>query len=80
VGDLRSGLTGDVAVYNPDVWKKPECLDCVYLPQCFGGCRFLKFVRDGSIDDVDCWKSFFDATLGESIRQDQYYRPGKAGR
>jgi uncharacterized protein len=80
VGDLRSGITSDGAVYNPDIWKKPECLDCFYLPQCFGGCRFLKFVRDGSITDVDCWKSFFDATLEESIRQDQRYRPGKPGR
>jgi uncharacterized protein len=77
VGDLRSGVMGDGAAYNPDVWKKPGCLECVYLPQCFGGCRFLKFVRDGVIDDVDCWKPFLDATLGECIRQDQYYRRGK---
>ena len=50
VGDLRSGIIDDGAAYNPDVWKKPECLECAYLPQCFGGCRFLKFVRDGNID------------------------------
>lgn len=75
VGDLLQGVTRDVVAYNPDVWKKPECLDCAYLPQCFGGCRFLKFVRDGAIDDVDCWKPFLDATLEECIRQDQHYRP-----
>lgn len=77
VGDLRSGVTGDGAAYGPAVWKKPECLECAYLPQCFGGCRFLKFVRDGNIADVDCWKPFLDATLEACIRQDQFYRAGK---
>ncbi len=77
VGDLRSGITGAGAVYNPDVWKKPECLECAYLPHCFGGCRFLKFVRDGSITDVDCWKPFLDATLEGCICQDQTHRAGK---
>ena len=77
VGDLRSGITGDGSVYNPDVWKKPECLDCAYLPHCFGGCRFMKFVRDGNIADVDCWKPFLDATLEGCIRQDQFHRAGK---
>jgi len=77
VGDLRQGVIDCGAAYNPDVWKKPECLECAYLPQCFGGCRFLKFVRDGKIDDVDCWKPFLDATLEGCIRQDQKYRQGK---
>ena len=77
VGDLRSGITSDGAAYSPDVWKKPECLECPYLPQCFGGCRFLKFVRDGNIADVDCWRPFLDATLEECIRQDQTHRAGK---
>ncbi len=77
VGDLRSGITSDGAAYNPDVWKKPECLECAYLPQCYGGCRFLKFVRDGNIAEVDCWKPFLDATLEACIRQDQLHRPGK---
>lgn len=70
VGDLRRGVVGDGAAYNRDVWKKPECLECAYLPQCFGGCRFLKFLRDGRIDDVDCWRSLLDATLEGCIRQD----------
>lgn len=77
VGNLRSGITSNGGAYSPDVWKKPECLECPYLPQCFGGCRFLKFVRSGSIDDVDCWKPFLDATLEECIRQDQAHRSGK---
>ena len=77
MGDLRSGITVNGAAYGPDIWKKPECLDCAYLPQCFGGCRFLKFVRDGNVADVDCWKPFLDATLEGCIRQDQAYRAGK---
>jgi uncharacterized protein len=73
VGDLRRGVVNDGAAYNPDVWKKPECLECPYLPQCFGGCRFLKYVRDGEIDEVDCWKPFLDATLEGCIHQDLAY-------
>lgn len=75
VGDLRSGVYNDADVYNTAVWKNQECLDCAYLPQCFGGCRFLKFLRDGNIDSVDCWKNFLDATLESCIMQDLKYRP-----
>ncbi len=74
VGDLRRGVVDPGTAYNPDVWKKPECLSCAYLPQCYGGCRFLKYVRDGRIDDVDCWRPFLDATLEGCIRQDLAHR------
>jgi uncharacterized protein len=76
VGDLGRGIVDDGAAYNMDVWKKPECLECAYLPQCFGGCRFLKYLRDGRIDDVDCWRPLLDATLEECIRQDLALRKG----
>jgi len=75
VGDLKSGIVTDGTAYNPGVWKNEECLECAYLPQCFGGCRFLKFVRDGNIDGVDCWKTFLDAILERCILQDLKYRP-----
>jgi len=78
VGDLRDGISDDGSVYNRDVWKKEECLACPYLPHCFGGCRFLKFVRDGNIGDVDCWRPFLDATLEACVRQDQRHRQQKA--
>ena len=42
VGDLKVGIVDIGAAYNPDVWKREECLECAYLPQCFGGCRFLE--------------------------------------
>jgi uncharacterized protein len=75
VGGLRGGIVDSGAAYNPDVWKREECLECAYLPQCFGGCRFLKFLRDGKIDGVDCWKPMLDAILGKCILQDLKYRP-----
>ncbi len=74
-GSLAAGV-GDYAVsHNLDVWKKDECLDCAYLPLCFGGCRFLKLLRAGKIDDVDCRKAFLDETLESLIRQDLQHRP-----
>ncbi|HEY6873553.1 MAG TPA: geopeptide radical SAM maturase [Geobacteraceae bacterium] len=77
VGDVVRGIIPGGAAYGPDVWKKPECLECAYLPQCFGGCRFLKFLREGGIDDVDCWRPFLDATLEGCVRQDLAHRPAK---
>jgi uncharacterized protein len=75
IGTLAAGI-GDYAVsHNLDVWKKDECLDCAYLPLCFGGCRFLKLLRDGTIDDVDCRKAYLDETLESLIRQDLQHRP-----
>lgn len=75
VGDLRTGVGDYAASHNLDVWKKEECLDCAYLPLCFGGCRFLKLIRDGRIDDVDCRKAYLDETLEAFVRQDLHYRP-----
>lgn len=73
--DLRIGtLSGGTAEYREshklDVWKIPECLSCSYLPLCFGGCRFLRRLRTGAIDGVDCRKSFLDETLERMVRQD----------
>ncbi len=74
VGDLKDGI-GDYSVsYNLQVWQKDECLECAYLPLCYGGCRFLKMLRDGRIDDVDCRKAILDATLEAFVRQDLKYK------
>ncbi len=77
VGDLQNGIVASGAAYGLDIWKKPECLDCPYLPLCFGGCRFMKFLRDGDTSGTDCWKTMLDATLEKFIRQDLKYRPAK---
>ncbi len=74
VGDLRTGIKDYRESHNLDVWKRQECLDCEYLPLCFGGCRYMKLLRDGRIDDVDCRKPYLDATLEAFIKQDIKYR------
>jgi uncharacterized protein len=73
VGDLWNGVRDYRDSHNLDVWKKDECLDCAYLPLCFGGCRLLKLLRDGAIDDVECRKALLDATLEELLLQDLKY-------
>jgi len=75
VGSLATGIDDYTVSHNLNVWKKDECLDCAYLPLCFGGCRFLKLLRDGRIDDVDCRRDFLDETLETLVRQDLHYRP-----
>ena len=77
VGDLKSGIRKESDVYGPDVWKSEECLDCAWLPLCFGGCRFLKFLQDGRIDGPDCWKDFLEATVEKCVLQDLKYRPNQ---
>lgn len=70
VGRLESGVRDYRESHALDVWKKDTCLECPYLPLCFGGCRFLKLLRDGALDGVDCRKAYFDATLEELVLQD----------
>ncbi|TLM98028.1 putative geopeptide radical SAM maturase, partial [bacterium] len=72
-GSLESGIREYRESHNMDVWKKDECLDCAYLPLCFGGCRFMRLLQSGAIDDVECRRTWFDATLEELILQDLRY-------
>ena len=74
VGDLQTGITDYAVSHNLDVWKNDECLDCEYLPLCFGGCRFLKLLREGRINDVDCRRRYLDETLETFVRQDLIFR------
>ncbi|MEJ2696223.1 MAG: geopeptide radical SAM maturase [Candidatus Sulfobium sp.] len=73
VGHLKSGVPLGRQPHGRDSWKNKECLDCAYLPLCFGGCRYMKFVRDGDMDGVDCRKPYLDATLETMVRQDVKY-------
>jgi len=74
VGDLKTGIKDYRESHNLEMWKNQECLHCEYLPLCFGGCRYMKLLRDGRIDGVDCRKPYLDATLEAFIRQDIKYR------
>ncbi|HWR89303.1 MAG TPA: geopeptide radical SAM maturase [Dissulfurispiraceae bacterium] len=72
-GNLQTGIKGYGESHNLGYWKKEECLTCSYLPLCFGGCRYMKFLRDGRVDNVDCRKDYLDATLQAFIEQEIRY-------
>ena len=74
VGDLQCGIKDYARPYQLNIWKNAECAECVYLPLCFGGCRYMTFIRHGAIDQVDCKKAFLDASLETLIKQDLTYR------
>jgi uncharacterized protein len=74
IGDLRSGPGDYRATHRLGIWKNGECMECVYLPLCYGGCRYLAYIRNGSIDKVDCKRLYLDATLETMIKQDAKYR------
>lgn len=73
VGDLQTGLRAHQQSHNLGNYKNDECLECAYLPLCFGGCRYMKLIRDGNMEGVDCQKPFFDATLEAFVLQDIAY-------
>ncbi len=70
VGTLSEGINDYRESHGLDLWKNEECLECAYLPLCFGGCRFLRKVKSGRIDGVDCRKAMLDASLATIVRQD----------
>jgi uncharacterized protein len=73
VGDIWCGAGDHRASHHLDNWKNEECLGCAYLPLCFGGCRYMKLVRDGNMNGVDCKKAYFDACLEKLVKQDIKY-------
>jgi uncharacterized protein len=73
VGDIWSGTRDYRQSHCLDNWKNEECLECAYLPLCFGGCRYMKYVRDGNMNGVDCKKPYFDACLEALVKQDIKY-------
>ncbi|RNC73271.1 MAG: putative geopeptide radical SAM maturase [Desulfuromonadales bacterium] len=68
VGNLRDALWS-APTYDYDIWKKEECLDCAYLPLCFGGCRYMKLADVGAVDGVACQREYLDATLETMVRR-----------
>jgi uncharacterized protein len=73
VGDLKRGVADYRESHRLDLWKREGCLNCEYLPLCFGGCRYMKWLRDGAIDGIDCMKQYYDATLETFIKQEIRY-------
>lgn len=72
-GALKSGIFDYGARHALDNWKNETCLSCSYLPLCFGGCRYMKLVRDGDLRGVDCKKKYLDAILEKLVLQDVKY-------
>lgn len=70
IGTLTDGAGDYHESHKLDIWKNDECLDCAYLPICFGGCRFFRKLQTGSIDGVDCRKAMLDASLERLVLQD----------
>lgn len=70
VGTLSDGVRDYRESHDLDVWKNDGCLDCAYLPICFGGCRFFRKLQTGAIDGVDCRRPMLDASLKQLVLQD----------
>jgi uncharacterized protein len=73
IGRLGDPELGASHAYKPDLWKNDRCGACVYLPLCFGGCRYMEFCRTGEIGGVDCRYDYFEAALGTLVAQDVRY-------
>lgn len=73
IGDLKSGMRDYRTSHGLNNWKNEKCLSCAYLPLCFGGCRYMKLIRTGTMRGRDCKKRFFDWTLESFVRQDSRY-------
>jgi uncharacterized protein len=70
IGTLAEGVGSYSVSHDLGAWQNDECLDCPYLPLCFGGCRFLRRIATGSVSGLDCRRECLDATLEQILRQD----------
>ena len=73
IGDVFDGVKG-MEAYCPGRWKNERCACCIYLPLCFGGCRYMSYIRYGDLGKLDCQKPFFDNNLEAFIKQDLKYK------
>ncbi len=73
IGDVQAGIKKSLDSYKTGIWKNKECIECKYLPLCFGGCTYMSFVKNGHIDAMDCRKDYFDASLETLVKQDIKY-------
>lgn len=73
VGSLKTGILDYHKTHQIGNWKSEKCLECAYLPLCFGGCRYMKLLQDGAMQGVNCRKEYFDKTLAQFVAQDIKY-------
>ncbi len=74
IGSLADGINDYSRSHNPALWQNDECLECPYLPLCFGGCRLLTFMKTGAMNEVECRRDFYDSTLERMIIKNIYPR------
>lgn len=75
IGDIWQGMGDYRASHHLGHWLRQEkCEKCIYLPLCFGGCRYSEFQRSGEVSQVDCMYEYYERTLPELLRQDLRYR------
>jgi uncharacterized protein len=79
IGNIKDEIFKYNDTYNLGIWKNDRCIDCKYLPLCYGGCRYMTFLRDDNVNALDCQKEYLDATLETMIKQEIKYslRVGK---
>jgi uncharacterized protein len=70
IGDVDGEQSHYEHRYRMNHWKNEVCLGCVYLPLCFGGCRYMSFLKEGAIKAVDCKRLYFDTALETLVNQD----------
>jgi uncharacterized protein len=74
-GDLKNGLDDYRETYALDNWRREyKCRECGYLPLCFGGCRYARYQRTGTMQGVECMRDHYDKTLETMLIQDLKYR------
>ncbi|GFO69718.1 radical SAM/SPASM domain-containing protein [Geomonas limicola] len=78
IGNLSDGIGDYRASHSIRNWRTERCLDCSYLPICFGGCRFLTKLQGKELSEVDCHFDFLEATLETFLNQNMNY-PATAG-
>jgi len=70
IGSLAEGIIDYTQSHVIGNWENENCLDCSYLPLCFGGCRFMNLLQKKEIGELDCRREFLDATLETHLLQD----------
>jgi uncharacterized protein len=78
IGSLEAGASDYAQSHSIGNWQTDECLDCPYLPLCFGGCRFLSLLQGKGMAEVDCRRDFLDQTLESYLLQNMAQARAKA--
>ncbi len=74
IGNIADTVTDYSQIYRVGFWKNSECLDCIYLPICLGGCRFKSYLENKPINTKDCRKEYFEKHLEILLMQDNQLR------